>query len=161
MDRTFEIQLVSPDLPTEDLVRFILSERQDTQTSPSRLTHVWPPRNATNEELGPAKIVVVLQCEGVQEAALIFHGNERFAQYSWKRQGLRCQEPRPERHRNATKIEPPPDWNTEDLWESQLGLDQMEQRERIKRRNGLNQGQQWGRLTKIPRDTPLYQISDL
>ena len=143
-------QMVAPDLPTQDLVRLVLSELQDRQLSLSRMTEIWPKRNATNEELGPAKIIVVLQSDGVQDAALIFHMHERFIRYSWNRQGLRCQEPRPERHRNASRNERPADWNIEDLWEKR-GADQMDQRERIKRNNGLHQGQPLGRLTSIPR----------
>ena len=161
MNRTFEIHMVTPDLPTQDLVRLVMSELQDRQISMSRMTEIWPRRNAINEELGPAKIIVVVQSEGVQEAALIFHQNERCNRYSSKNQGLRCQEPRPEWHRNAGRNERPANWNIEDLWESKRGLDQLDQRERIRRNNGLHQGQSWGRLRSIPQDTPLYQISDL
>ena len=152
-------QMVAPDLPTQDLVRLVLSELQDRQLSLSRMTEIWAKRNATNEELGLAKIIVVLQSDGVQDAALIFHMNERFIRYSWNRQGLRCQEPRPERHTNASRNERPADWNIEDLWGKRCA-DQMDQRERIKRNNGLHQGQQWGSLNSIPPETPLYQISD-
>ena len=63
-DRTFEIQMVAPDLPPQALVRLVLSEFQERQFSMSRMTEIWPPRNAPNQELGPAKIVVVLQSDG-------------------------------------------------------------------------------------------------
>ena len=105
IDGTFEIQMVAPDLPPQAWVSVVLSERQDRQFSLSRMSEIWPKRNLPNQELGPAKIVVVLQSDGAQDAALIFQMNERFLRYSWKRQGLRCQESRPDRTKYSTKHE--------------------------------------------------------
>ena len=82
MNRTFEIQMVTADLPTEDLVRLVMSELQDRQIGTTRMTIIWPERPLHSEELGPAKIVVVVQSEGAQEGALIFHQNARFNRYS-------------------------------------------------------------------------------
>ena len=161
MNRTFEIQMVTADLPTEDLVRLIMSELQDRQIGTTRMTTIWPERPLHSEELGPAKIIVVVQSEGAQEGALIFHQNARFNRYSWKNQGLRCQEPRPERHRNARKIDEFANWNIKDLWDSQQGLDQLAERDRTKKHHGVPNAQSWGRLRSISPDTPLYQISDL
>ena len=159
IDRTFEIQMVAPDFPPQAWVRFVLSELQDRQLSLSRMTEIWPKRNSPNQELGPAKIVVVLQSDGAQDAALIFHMNERFIRYSWKRQGLRCQEPRPGRTRYSNKPEKRVDWNIEEAWE-RLGDEEMDRREHLKRYNGLRNGQPWGRLTIIPPETYLYGLGE-
>ena len=158
IDRTFEIQMVAPDLPPQAWVRLVLSELQDRQLSLSRMTEIWPKRNSLNQELGPAKIVVVLQSDGAQDAALIFHMNERFLHYSWKRQGLRCQESRPERTKYSTKHEMA-NWNIEEAWE-RLGDKEMDRRERLKRHNGLQTRQPWGRLTNIPPETYLYRLDE-
>ena len=40
MNRTFEIQMVTADLPTEDLVRLIMSELQDRQIGTTRMTTI-------------------------------------------------------------------------------------------------------------------------
>ena len=114
--RSFEIHFVASNLPTHDWIRLILTELQDRGISMSRATHVHPPNPRRGEDLGPTKIVVVLQSFGVQEAALLFHCNERFAKYSWKEQGLRCREPRPTHQRSVGRMVHPPDWNMEDLW---------------------------------------------
>ena len=159
MDRTFEIQMVAPDLPPQAWVRLVMSELQERQLSLSRMTHIWPKRNLTNQVLGLAKIVVVLQSDGAQDAVLIFHMNERFIRYSWNRQGLRCQEPRQDRTNYATKHERPADRNIEDVWD-RWGREELDQRERLKLHNGLRQGQPWGRLTNIPRDTYLHRPSE-
>ena len=159
MDRTFEIQMVALDLPPQAWVRLVLSELQERQFSVSRMTEIWPPRNAPNQELGPAKIVVVLQSDGAQEAALVFHMNERFLRYSWKRQGLRCQEPRPGRTRFSNKPEKPADWNIEEAWE-RLGDEEMDRRERLKRHNGLRTGQPWGSFTIILPETYFYRLGE-
>ena len=136
--RTFEIDNAASNLPIQDWVRLILTELQDRGISVSRITHVHPPNPRRVEDLGPTKIVVVLQSYGVQEAALLFHCNERFVKYSWNGQGLRCREPRPTHQRSAGKMLAPPDWNMEHLWESQHGLDQMEEREIMRRNQGLS-----------------------
>ena len=159
MDRTFEIQMVAPDLPPQALVRFVLSEFKERQFSLSRMTHIWPKRKLPNQGLGPAKIVVVLQSDGAQDAALIFHMNERFLRYSLKRRGLRCQESRPERTKYSTKHEKLADWNIEDAWD-RLGDGEMDRRERLRRHHGLRTGQPWGRLTNIPPGTYLYRIGE-
>ena len=151
--------MVAPDLPPQALVRLVLSELQERQFSLSRMTHIWPTRNSPNQALGPAKIVVVLQSDGAQDAALIFHMNERFIRYSWNRQGLRCQEPRAERTNYATKHEKLADWNIEEVWD-RLGKEELDQRERLRRHNGLRQGQPWGRLTNIPPETYLYRLAE-
>jgi len=159
VDRSFEIQMVAPDLPPQAWVRLVLSELQERQFSLSRMTHIWPKRNLPNQELGPAEIVVVLQSDGAQDAALIFHMHERFIRYSWRRQGLRCQEPRPERTKYSTKHGKLADWNIEDAWD-RLGDEEIDRRERLKRHNGLRTGQPWGRLTNIPPETYLYRLGE-
>jgi len=159
--RTFEIDFAASNLPIQDWVRLILTELQDRGISVSRITHVHPLSPPRVEDLGPTKIVVVLQSYGVQEAALLFHCNERFVKYSWNNQGLRCREPRPAHQSSAGKMLAPPDWNMERLWESKHGLDQMEEREIIRRNQGLsNPSQSWGRFHRIPADTPLNELSE-
>ena len=157
MDRRFEIHGVAPDISPQSWVRLVLSELQERQLSPSRMTHIWPKNSPTNQVLGPAKIVVVLQSDGAQEAALIFHMNERFLEYPWNRQGLRSQEPRADRTNHAMRNERPADWNMEEVWE-RLGTDEMGKRERLRRHNGLHPGQAWGRLTNILSTSFLYQL---
>ena len=158
--RTFEIFNAASDLPIPDWVRLILTELQDRGISVARITHVHPPSPPRVEDLGPTKIVVVLQSYGVQEAALLFHGNERFVRYSWNNQGLRCREPRQAHQSSAGKMLAPPDWNMELLWESKYGLAQLEEREKIRRTHGLyNPNQAWGRFHRIPAGTPLYKLS--
>ena len=61
MNRTFEIHMVTADLPTQDLVRLIMSELQDRQIGTTRVTVIWPRRPPPNEDFGPAKIIVVVQ----------------------------------------------------------------------------------------------------
>ena len=151
---------MASNLPTHDWIRLILTELQDRGISMSRATHVHPPNPRRGEDLGPTKIVVVLQSFGVQEAALLFHCNERFAKYSWKEQGLRCREPRPTQQRSAGRMVHPPDWNMEDLWSGPQGLAQLEEREQIRRHQGLYApNQSWGRLHWIPSDTALNDFS--
>ena len=158
--RSFEIDCVVSNLPTHDWIRLLLTELQDRGISMSRATHIHPPNPRKGEELGPTKIVVVLQSFGVQEAALLFHDNERFAKYSWKEQGLRCREPRPTHQRSAGRMVNPPDWNMEDLWSGPQGLAQLEEREQIRRHQGLYApNQSWGRLHWIPSDTALNDFS--
>ena len=123
------------------------------------MTHIWPKHSQTNQALGPAKIVVVLQSDGAQEAALIFHMNERFLQYSWNRQGLHCQEPRADRTNHAMRHERPADWNMEEVWD-RLGIEEMEKRERLRRHNSLHPGRAWGRLTNILSTSFLYQLDN-
>ena len=91
--------MVALDLPTQDLVRLVLSDLQDRQISLSRMTEIWPKRNATNEELGPTKIIVVLQSEKVQEAALIFHQNEKIL-------SILLEEPKAALPRAPTRVAP-------------------------------------------------------
>ena len=108
--------------------------------------------------------MVVLQSDGAQEAALIFHMNERhmnerFLEYSWNRQGLRSQEPRADRTNHARRNERPAEWNMEEIWD-RLGNDEMSKRQRLKRHNGLHPGQAWGRLTNILSTSFLYQLDN-
>ena len=155
--RTFEILNAASDLPIDDWVRVVLTELQERGISVARMTHIHPPRppsTSTNPiaDLGPTTIVVVLQSYGVQEAALLFHGNERFVRYSWNNLGLSCREPRPAYHA-------PPDWNMEHLWEGQYGAAEMEERQKLRRAHGLyNPNQSWGRFHRIPASTPLYSL---
>ena len=116
------------------------------------MTHIWPRRNKTNQAFGPARIVVVLQSDGAQEAALIFHKNERFLACSCDKGGLRCQEPRTDRTNYAMRHERPAEWNMEDVWD-RLGDEEMAHRERLRQHNGMHPGQSWGRLTNIPSTT--------
>ena len=92
--------------------------------------------------------VVDLQSDGAQEAAFIFHMNERFLEYSWNKQGLRCQEPRADRTKYVSRYEQPADWNMEYVWD-RLGCDEMTSRERLRRHFGLHTNQSWGRLANI------------
>ena len=87
MDRYFEICGVSPDTAPQAWVRLVVSELQEKQISVSRMTHIWPRRPKPNHAVGPARIVVVLQSDGAQEAALIFLKNERFLAYSCETMG--------------------------------------------------------------------------
>ena len=130
--------------------------------SMARATHVHPPNPRAGDVLGPTKIVVVLQSYGVQEAALLFHQNERFAKYSWKGMGLECREPRPAQQRSAGRMVQPPDWNMEELWHGPHGQAQLEDREKIRRQKGLHDPRQsWGRLLTIPLETELYELSHI
>ena len=116
-------------------------------------------RAKTNQALGPAKIVVVLQSDGAQETAFIFHMNERFLQYSWNRQGLRCQAPRTDRTNYAMRHERLAEWNMEDVWD-RLGDEEMDHRERLRQHYSMQPGQAWGRLTNIPPTTFLYESDE-
>ena len=155
--RTFEILNVASDLPIADTVRLVLTEMQEKGMSVARMTHIHPPSppsTSTNPtaDLGPTKIVVVLQSYGVQNAALHFHGNERFVKYSWNNMGLQCMEPRPAYHA-------PPNWTMEHLWEGQHGATELEERQKLRRAHGLfNPTQGWGRFHRIPASTPLYRL---
>ena len=159
MDRSFEIHGVAPDISPQSWVRLVLSELQERQLSASRMTHIWPKHSPINQALGPAKIVIVLQSDGAQEAALIFHMNERFLHYSWNRQGLRCQEPRTDRTNYAMRHERLAEWNMEEVWD-RLGNEEMHKRERLRRHNGLHPGQAWGRLTNMLSTSFLYQLDN-
>ena len=135
------------------MVRLIVTECQERGISLVRTTHKWLKNRAPGQELGYVTIVVVCQCHGAPEAALIFHLNERFLRYSWKGQGLRCQEPRP-----YGSDEPPPNWNIDQLWEGPLGQAQIEERIKIKQSRGLSRSSQWGRLVSIPSNTELINF---
>ena len=123
------------------------------------MTHDWPRRNKTNQALGPARIVVVLQSDGAQEAALIFQKNERFLAYSWDKVGLRCQEPRTDRTNYAMRHERLAEWNMEDVWD-RLEDEEMDHRERLRQHYSMQPGQAWGRLTNIPPTTFLYELDE-
>ena len=123
------------------------------------MTHIWPRRNKTNQAFGPARIVVVLQSDGAQEAALIFHKNERFLAYSCEKMGLHCLEPRTDRTNHVMKHEKLADWNMEDVWD-RLGEEEMDHRQHLRQHCNMQPGQPWGRLTNIPPKTFLYELDE-
>ena len=82
-ERSFHLMHIAPDIAPESIARLILSELQEKQISVVRLTQYWPEHPRPGQELGPASVVVVLQTNRAWEAAVHFHKNDQFHDYSF------------------------------------------------------------------------------
>ena len=74
---------VASDIAPESLARLVISELQKKQISVVRVTHRWLERPRPGQEVGPSSIVVVLQTNRAWEAAVHFHKNDQFHDYSF------------------------------------------------------------------------------
>ena len=110
-ERSFQVLHAAADIAPESIARLIFAELQEMQISVVRLTQWWPEHPRPGQELGPASVVVVLQTNRAWEAAVHFHKNDQFHDYSFDLRGLVCQE-----YRSTRRGEPPVRWNMQEVW---------------------------------------------
>ena len=91
-ERSFVLQRVAADIRPESIIRLILSEFHQLQSSCVRITILWPERAIWRQPLDAATVTVVLQTDQAPQAAVHFHFNNQVNCYSHRWGGFVAQE---------------------------------------------------------------------